>query len=226
MTLGHPREPFWYALGAPQRTTLLRLGSRRWYEPEDVLLREHDKTDFAVVLLDGCVKVSARAHHGYQVILGLRDAGEIVGEMAGVDGGSRSATLTAITRVEALLLPAGSFRRFLSGEPDAAAILRRALSARLRESDRHRAAAGAEPVEQRLAALLLHLGRRYGSPTATGGLLIELPLSQEDLAGLVLTSVRTLGRVLGQWRGLSLVDTGRRRVLLLSPEKLARLAAG
>jgi CRP/FNR family cyclic AMP-dependent transcriptional regulator len=226
MTLGHRREPFWYALTGAQRAILLRAGTRRFYHPEDVLLREHDATDFALVLLDGCVKVSSIGHHGYQAILALRDAGELLGELAGADGNHRSATVTAFTEVEALIVSASSFRLFLRDQPDAAAVVQRTLSARLREADRHRAAAGAEPAQQRLAGLLLHLGKRYGTRVEQGGVLIELPLSQEDLAGLTLTSQRTLGRILEHWRGRKLVVTGRRRVLLLDLDRLARIANG
>jgi CRP/FNR family cyclic AMP-dependent transcriptional regulator len=225
MTSGHPREPFWYAMTDPQRAALLRIGKQRLHQPEEVILREHDRSDFALVLLDGCVKVSAMARHGYLAILGLRDGGELLGELAGADGSHRSATLTALTEVTALHLPGAEFGRFLRDEPDAAAALRRTLAARLREADRYRAAAGAEPAQQRLAALLIHLGRRYGVAVNDGGLLIELPLSQEDLAGLALTSLRTLGRILEQWRNLDLVVTGRRRILILSPARLGRLAS-
>jgi CRP/FNR family cyclic AMP-dependent transcriptional regulator len=226
MTRGDPREPFWYALSETHRNALRAIATPRNYEPESIIVREQDATDFAVVLLDGCVKVSTTANHGYQAILGLRDAGDVVGELAGVDGQVRSATLSAMTPVEALILPAPGFRAFLARHPDAADLLNRTVSTRLREADRHRAAAGSQPVQQRLAALLLHLGRRYGVRVDTGGVLIELPLSQGDLAGLILTSQRTLARVLEQWRADRLVLTGRRSLLLLSLDALRRLAAG
>ncbi|MFI6076129.1 Crp/Fnr family transcriptional regulator [Actinoplanes sp. NPDC051343] len=226
MTLGHPREPFWYALHQDQRATLMRMGTRRHYRPDDVLVRESDTSDYAFVLLDGCVKVSSIGHHGYEAILGLRDAGELVGELAGSDGGLRSATLTAMTEVEALRLPAASFGPFVRANSGVAAILRRTLSARLREADRSRAAAGAESAQQRLAALLLHLGQRYGSTQPEGEVVIELALSQHDLAGLALTSHRSLGRILADWRQDNVVITGRRRVVLVRLAELTRLADG
>ncbi|MEV6692799.1 Crp/Fnr family transcriptional regulator [Micromonospora sp. NPDC051196] len=226
MTPGHPREPFWTALRDDQRAALMRMGMRRRYTPDEVLVRENDTSDCAFVLLDGCVKVSAIAHHGYQAILGLRDAGELIGELAGSDGGLRSATVIALTDVDALRLPTASFGPFVRADPEVAAILRRTLSARLREADRSRAAAGAESAQQRLAALLLHLGQRYGNPQPQGEIVINLALSQHDLAGLALTSHRSLGRILTGWRRDNVVLTGRRRVVLVRPAELARLANG
>lgn len=225
MALGEGTRPFWYALAEGQREQLRRAGSVRHYPPETVIVREQDHTDFAVVLLDGCVKVTSNARGGYQAILALRDAGDLVGELAGLDGGRRSATVSALTRVEALIVAADTFQRFLRSCPEAAEIMHRTVSNRLREADRYRAAAGAEPVPQRLAVLLLELGRRYGARRLDGALLIELPLSQADLAGLVLTSQRTLGRVLEQWRCRDWVVTGRRSVLITRPSALQDLAA-
>ncbi|MEU4422037.1 Crp/Fnr family transcriptional regulator [Actinoplanes sp. NPDC024001] len=226
MTLGHPREPFWYALSDSQRIALRDIATHRYYDPDTVICRENETSDFAIIVLDGCVKVSAHASHGYQAILGLRDAGALLGEQAGTDRCPRSATLTALTLVEALILPEPAFRAFLQRHPDVTAILQRTISGRLREADRHRAAAGGEPTPQRLAALLLDLGRRYGSRTASGAILIELPLSQEDLAGLVLTSHRTIGRILELWRERDYVVTGRRKILISAEDELRRIANG
>ncbi|OJF10072.1 Crp/Fnr family transcriptional regulator [Couchioplanes caeruleus] len=224
MVNGHPRPPFWRALTDGHRQELLQIGNVRHHPTDTVIVREGDETDFAIVLLDGCVKVSTHGNRGYQAILGLRSRGDLVGELAGVDGGRRSATLTALTVVEALTLPAGAFRRFLRAYPDAAEILQRTVSVRLREADRYRSAAGSETVPQRLAHLLLHLGASYGKRLGSR-VLIGLPLSQEDLAGLILTSQRTVGRVLERWRDERLVETGRRSIVLLSVDELRRRSA-
>ncbi|EWM68061.1 MULTISPECIES: Crp/Fnr family transcriptional regulator [unclassified Micromonospora] len=226
MDLGHHhRVPFWHALAEEQRAGLRALGSLCRYPPEAVLVHERDDSDFVIVLLEGCVKVSANTQRGYQAVLALRDGGDLVGELAGFDGGGRSATLTAMTPVEALVIPADRFRVFLKGFPQAAEIVQRTVSVRLREADRQRAAAGAESVPQRLAELLLDLGRRYGVPDDNGGLLVELPLSQADLAGLVLSSQRTVGRTLEHWRDEGWVVTGRRSVLITAAGRAALAAA-
>lgn len=224
MTPGHPAEPFWYALTDQHRAELREMGTRNDYRPETVVIREGERTDFAFVVMDGCVKVSATGRHGYQTILGLRDAGELVGELAGLDGGRRSATVSALSPVEGLLLPADRFGPFLRRNPGAAAILHRTVSMRLREADRYRSAAGSEAVPQRFAALLLHLAKRYGLQVDGGGVLIDLPLSQEDLAGLILTSKRTLGRILESWRADDIIVTGRRTMLLHSVDALRTIA--
>jgi CRP-like cAMP-binding protein len=134
--------------------------------------------------------------------------------------------LYTLTEVTALVIASARFLAFLRNRPGAALALHRSLSARLREADLARAAAGAESVPQRLAELLLSLGERYGRPDGKGGRLIGLPLSQDDLAGLILTSRRTVGRILKQWRKGSLVVTGRRSILVKDVNELRRRATG
>ncbi|MFG1607689.1 Crp/Fnr family transcriptional regulator [Actinoplanes sp. NPDC049265] len=219
-----PERPFWFALTEPQRAELRRAGTLRVYPHEAVIVREQDRSDFVLVVLGGCVKVATRGPQGHEVILGLRDAGDLIGELAGIDGGPRSATLSALTEVKTLFLPAPAFRSVLRSHPEVAALVQRTVSGRLREADRYRTAAGVQSSPQRLAGLLLLLGDRYGMADGSGGLVIELPLSQQDLAGLMLASQRTVGRLLEQLRDQGVVATARRSVRLLDPAALRRIA--
>jgi CRP/FNR family cyclic AMP-dependent transcriptional regulator len=61
---------------------------------------------------------------------------------------------------------------------------------------------------------VLDLGERYGRRTAQGGVRIDLPLSQDDLAGLVVSSRRTISRILEEWRREKLLTTGRQAMEL------------
>jgi CRP/FNR family transcriptional regulator, cyclic AMP receptor protein len=225
--MGHRsiKTPFWFALTDRHREELQRLGRLQTFQADAVILRQNDLSDHVLVVLQGCVKATAHGSTGYQAVLALRDPGDLVGEMASMDGCPRSATLRALTDVQVLVVSAKSFCSFLKSWPDAEAAMRRTMSARLREADRYRTSAGANTVPQRLALLLLDLGRRYGVPDGAGGTLIELPLSQHDLAGLILTSHRTLARVLERWRERGWVVTGRRSVLLKQPAALRRAAS-
>ena len=72
--------------------------------------------------------------------------------------------------------------------------------------------------------LLLNLCERFGRRTAPNSAVIELPLTQDDLAGLVLTSKRTVARILQQWRDGGWIATRRRSVAILDLKALGRIA--
>ena len=217
--------PFWSLLAPEDQQELQRMGTVRRFEAGSVIVDEGEYTDHTMVIRYGYVKVASHGSDGYIAVLALRDPGDLIGELAGVDGQPRSATLSALTDVEALVIPAIRFAAFRQSRPKVEASIHRLLTQRLREADGYRAATGADAVPRRLAMLLLDLGRRYGVTQPNGSVLIRLPLSQEDLAGLVLTSKRTIGRVLEQWRGQRLIMTGRLSLRLLDVPALTVIAA-
>jgi CRP-like cAMP-binding protein len=178
-----------------------------------------------MVLWRGCVIVASTGIGRRHTVLGLRGAGDLIGEISGIGGQRRSASVHALRDVEALVVPLGWFSAFIRGHIDAAVALHCILSARLVESDRIRWSATNESVEQRLASALLDVAERFGEPCASGSLLIDLPLSHADLAGLATTSLRTVGYILMRFRSEGMVVTGRRKILIKDPARLRAIAS-
>jgi len=202
---------------------LLHAGTVRAFAPGALLLRERDWSSQVLIIRSGCVKVVAQSADGRPAVLAIRGAGEVVGETSGIAGTPRTASVYAVRDVEALVLPARWFDRFARTHLEVGAALQMMLATRLSDADRSRASAMADSVERRLAVVLLDLAERYGQ-TSQVGVLIDLPLSHDDIAGLVLTSVRTLDRVLVRLRRDGTLVTGRRAILLKNPARLRELA--
>ncbi|MER7835042.1 Crp/Fnr family transcriptional regulator [Streptomyces sp. NPDC096040] len=177
-------------------------------------------SDHLVVLVHGWVKVVAQSHAGYRALLALRGPGELLGEQGSVESGRRSATLVTATDADLLHLPAGRFHVLARARPGIATAFEQTLVRRLREADTQRAGI-TEPAPARLAALLLDLVERCGLPEPDGpGHRTARPLSQDDLAGLLLTSRRTVSRVLEQWRAQGRIVTGRQWLAVRAMDQL------
>lgn len=225
MTAPHPAT-FWEALGPAERAALHGAAARLSLPADRQFLAQGEDSDHLVVLLGGWVKVIARSHAGYRALLALRGPGELLGEQAGLEGRRRSASIHTATPVDLLRLAAARFHAIARTNDVVAAALEQTLSQRLREADVQRTGIN-EPVPARLAALLLDLAERCGRAEPDGsGLRIGLPLSQDDLAGLVLSSRRTVSRVLEQWRGQGWIVTGRQSLLIRSVDQLKTQAFG
>lgn len=80
-----------------------------------------------------------------------------------------------------------------------------------------------ERVEQRLARTLVRLAAQSGRKTEQG-VLIDLPLSRQDLAEMTGTTLYTASRVLSRWEGQGLVILGRERVTIRYPHGLVSIA--
>lgn len=96
-----------------------------------VLTREGATGGLAYVVVDGTVVATRKGR-----AVGTLGPGSIVGELSLLDGGPRTATVTATDRVTVLELAAEDFRKVLDRSPAFAAGLLRALAGRLRETDR------------------------------------------------------------------------------------------
>jgi CRP-like cAMP-binding protein len=224
--ISEPPRPFWLELPVADQESLLRLGTQCTFPVGAELLRQNAVSNHVLLLRSGCVKVVSNRDDGKRVVLGIRDAGEIIGEMSSMAGEPRSASVYAIRTVDAITVPAGRFNAFIRSHIDAAIALQCHMCARLREADRSRKSAGTDSIERRIAAVLLQLASRYGISEPHGGsILIDLPLSQEDLAGLALTSERTMGRILMRLRNERILVTGRRAILIKKPTSLRALLA-
>ena len=80
------------------------------------------------------------ARGGEEVVLAERGPGELLGDLSGIDGQPRSASVTALEEVRGLVVPLRAFRGFLMDHPRAAISLLELLSRRLREAEARRAA--------------------------------------------------------------------------------------
>jgi CRP-like cAMP-binding protein len=209
-------------LAAEERGELERLGSIRRYRRGDVLFHEGDDAGAVLVLLDGHVK-AAMMNDGREVILAFPGPGELLGELSAVDGEPRSGTVRAVDDVQALVVPGSAFRALLDRRPRIALVLLRAITARLRESDRQRLDYAINDVVVRVAGRLVDLCDRYGAEHEAG-IDIGLAITQDELAGWAGASREAVAKAMAVLRALGWVKTERRRIVVLDLPALRRYA--
>ncbi|MDX6667690.1 MAG: family transcriptional regulator, cyclic receptor protein [Solirubrobacteraceae bacterium] len=219
-----PTAGFLAALDPAARKALYERGTRRSFRRGTTLFHEGGGSDRIVVVLSGRVKVSTVTEDGKEIVLAFRGPGDLLGELSAIDGEPRSATVSALEPVDALVVAASDFRSFLAAHPPVALLLLQMLSRRLRDADRKRVEYGAYDTLGRVAARLVELADRFGEPVARG-LRITLPLSQEELAGWTGASREAVSKALQALRGLDWVITERRRITVLDIEALRRRSA-
>jgi len=199
-------------------------GVVRRFPRGDALFHERQASDRVMVLLEGRVKIASTSEEGREAVLAFRGPGEVLGELSAIDGRPRSAGVVAVDPVEALVIASADFRTFLERSPTAALWILTRLVTRLREADRKRAEYGASDTIGRVAARLVELATDYGRAQPGGGVLIDLPITQEELASWVGSSREGVNKALHTLRGLRWVETERRAITVLDMEALRRRA--
>ncbi len=216
---------FWNALADPEREALAAAGVEEFFRGGAVLCRAGEDTSQVMIIDSGWVKVSVRDTNGGEKILAVRGQGDVVGERTALTTGVRSATVTALDEVSAMVVPAERFAEFLRGHPRAADVLERQVTER-REEDRARLfPAERAGAERRLAWLLLDLAQRRGGYQHTSAAVFTLPMSQQELADWAGTSPDAVGRFLRSWRDRGIIARGERsrRLTIIDLDGLAAL---
>jgi CRP-like cAMP-binding protein len=208
---------------------LLRAGQPRRYSRDEQLLRQGDDGTHVLLLTAGRVKVSRHERDGRELLLAVRGPGEALGEISAWDGSPRSATVVALETCLTYLLSAARFRSILDSSGSGPLLLRHVVS-RLRESEDSRADLTDLPAPHRIVRTLLRLGAsvapnyRPGDAYAEEPLIIDLGLSQEELARAAGLSRSAVAAELARLRRDGLVSTGRQRIVLLDVVELSRIA--
>ncbi len=210
-------------LDRAEAAALVDLGVEREYAARASLFHQGEPTRHVLLLLDGWVKVCSRSRGGEEALLAIRGPGDIVGELSAVDGRPRSATVTALVPVRVRVIDGDRFRDHLLRRPKVMLALLAHVAGNLRQSDLERLKYVSTPSSGRVARLLLDLAMRHGRQTPDG-VLIDLPLTQRELATAAATSREAVARTLRLLRDRQLLRTSRRRIVLVRPEVLRSLS--
>jgi CRP/FNR family cyclic AMP-dependent transcriptional regulator len=187
------------------------------------LLQQGEPGDKVLVIESGRAKVTYVTPGGRELVLRFCGPGELVGELAVLDGGPRLSSVVTLEPLEAFVIPAGDFRALLRADGRIAYRLLRMLGTRFRDASLRQVEFGASDTVGRLAARLVELGERYGEEREDG-VHIELPLSQDELGAWTGASRAGVAAALRTLRQLGWIETGRRHLVVLDADSLRERA--
>jgi len=218
------RTPLFGGLAAPDLEPLLPDLRWRRFAKGSYIFREGDPGDHLHLVASGDVKISRTTRAGSELVLAMLGAGDVFGELAVLaENALRSADAEALTETECVVIHKSALVAFLHARP---AIMWRVitlLSEYIRRKDEASADLAFHDIPGRVARKLLELGSYRGEAVGPGTR-IELPLSQQTLAGLVGASRENVNRTLRAFASLGFIELGRGRITLLRPDELIRRA--
>jgi CRP-like cAMP-binding protein len=200
-------------------TTLRKLvASARPVECERnfVVFEEDDQADELFVVRSGRVAVGKRSIDGRESLVALMEAGDLFGEMPLFDQGTRSASARALEHSQLLGIPYGVVRDALDDRPQLLWEVVRLLAERLRNTDSALADAVFLDVTGRTAKRLLELAGDKDD--------FQLPITQEELAGLVGASRERVNKSIAAFIRLGWIEQLDRRYRIVARDRLAQRA--
>ncbi len=200
-------------LSETEQADLIALGIRRRFAGDAVLMYQDEPEEHLLLLLEGRVKVTRSAAGEHELLLAIRGAGALLGELAFIDKRPRLATVTALEGVEAAILPGPDFRAHLESSPHVAVVLLESVAARFREATIMRLQFAASDTLGRLAARITELVERYGEQSGSD-IVVEMPISQDELASWTGASRAGVTHALQSMRELGWLTTERGRLIV------------
>jgi CRP/FNR family cyclic AMP-dependent transcriptional regulator len=181
----------------------------------EMLFRKGDPGDSLFGVRRGQIRIETGASDGSRLTLNFLGPGDLFGEVAVLDGQSRTADATAGEPTELFVLRREDFLSFLEREPRVAIKIIQLLCQRIRWQSERMEESVLQPLPVRLARRLCALASDFGS---------EVHISQEQLGVFVGAARESINRQLQLWRKDGILDLQRGRILLLNIGRLTAVA--
>ncbi len=169
------------ALTPEDRSELLALGHTRDYKAGTTIFMRGDPGDTLYVIEEGRVEISLTSLGGRRSVLNHMGPGEILGEIALLDNGTRSADAVAGTKLRMLALSRATIVRFLTSRPDTTMALIAGLCGRVREAVGMFELQTQINARARVARCLTIMASKWGAEDESGDIRMEVTLSQSDI---------------------------------------------
>lgn len=177
----------------------------RVYPADAVLMSQDTPGETLYLVLEGAIKIYVLAPDGGEVVLGLRGVNETIGEVALIDNGQRSATVSTLESCRLLWTPRADFVAMMREIPTLCENVACILAARLRLATAQIHALCGLGVRGRLASQLVQLAAGLGKDGGDGAVLLPIRINQTDLARMTGTTRVSINQVMADWKRREIV---------------------
>lgn len=204
---------------------ILAGASVRRVEEGAVVFEQGMPADAVFILLHGRVKAVQVTADGHQIVVRHIGPGELFGIAPALRSPVYPASAIAVQETLALAWPTADWSTAFARLPTLAMAVVATVGERLRDANERLLELSTEEVERRIAHALLRLVAQAGRKTEEG-ILIDFPITRQDLADMTGSTLHTVSRTLSAWEAKGLVRNARRRVVVVEPHRLRVIADG
>lgn len=217
--------PVFEGLDTAGLDTILQSARSLRVEKETPVFEQGGEANSFFLLLDGKVRVAKSTSDGQQVIVRYIVPGELLGIAQALGRTTYPATATAAVDCVVLAWPGRLWSEFAATFPTFGRNTYRTVGSRLEDVQTQVMEMATEQVERRVAHSLLRLIQQAGRKT-DAGILIDFPITRQDIAEMTGTTLHTVSRLLAAWEEKGLVKSARQQVTVVEPHRLMVLAEG
>lgn len=215
--------PFFASLSADDVAEVNAFFHEQGYTSGEPIYFAGDPATHLYVVAVGKVKLLRHTLSGQDILLDMLTPGEFFGSLSVLGDEAYPDTAQAQTACCILSITAQDFQAILRRYPLVTLTVLERVAQRLQAAHEMVQQLSAHSVERRIASALLKLAEKLGEPQQEG-LLIQVPLSRQDLAEMTGTTIETASRVMSQFQKDSLIRSGRQWVAITDMARLSAIA--
>ncbi len=209
---------------APADLEILESRARiRSFPKKSVVYLPQDAADSVYVIAEGRIRLVSITPEGKEAIHAIFEPGDLFGELAILGSEPREEYAEAVVTSKVIAIPRESIDEVMRKNAQLSLAVTKLIGWRRKKLERRLRNLLFRSNRERLTGLLWELTERYGRRTDEG-LLIDIKLSHQDLAGLIGVTRESVTLALGELQSEGMITIGRQRIVVLNVSQLAQAA--
>ena len=188
-------HPYFRSLTADQLRELEESGIRKTFSRGQTIWVRGQDVRFAALILKGFVKMVKSTAMGVNVAMEIFGPGQMFGLVGTLDGKGCPLSAITVNRVEIVEIPKAKVKELLLGNLEVMLEVQARTISRFRDANELKAVLLTGSVERRILAVLANLAESFGVPR-DDSVLIDVPITRQDLADMVGSTAETVSRVI------------------------------
>ncbi len=220
--------PFFSNLNRSELAIISQALVKRRFRSDQIIFHHGDPGGLLYIISKGKVKIMHGSTDGQEALLAILGKDAFFGELALLDEYPRSATVEAIEATETWTLHRNDFINFLDNNHEFTLHVLHTMAQNIRRMNTQLSDLFFLDLPARLARVLLSLAEQHGAITPDG-ILIDLSLTQTDLAEMTGATRVSINKALGRFRRAGWLNVKSRNITILDHSALTeviRLAGG
>ena len=209
------------ALNKDELVKLADCKTSRIIKKGEVIFEEGENVNGIFCIKDGVCKLSKLSPNGKDQIVKLVAKGELLGQRSLISEEPVNLSATALEDMEVCFIPKTEVMGFFDKNNQFSMNVMKVICGDLKDADGHMVDMAQKTVKERLAETLLYLENTFGiNPDKS----LKIQLSREELASMIGTATESCIRLLSDFKKLGLIELSGKKITLVDPNKLKRIA--
>jgi CRP/FNR family transcriptional regulator len=218
------KAPIFSVLDSDQLVEVTSSIIRRKYKKGQIIFFEGDVSDKFYIINGGKIKIFKYTKEGKEQILYILSEGDFIGYLSLLKKGRFDYNAEALEDVNVCMLTKDDFDKIVKRTPEISLRILESLHDRLVSLENLVQTLSTKDIETRIATILKNFAREFGKEEAKG-IVIEMPLSREEMANYIGVTRETMSRKLTSMEDDGIIElVGNKKIIIKDLQLLEELS--